>query len=216
MSDISRAAFLHVDIEYISNNIDKCQIIEKNKKLIQSEVNRNELLKKNKLCFCDGFTTCIFRNNIIKDNNIIFTEGLNNFEDIVFLVQCAYYANKISIIDSVYYYYCCLTKNSNSRRTNTYETLKMVTDSSKIVMDFLNTYDYDKYSYMYISRYIINTIKLLQVKTKLDIFLIEKTLLILKMNKFLHEDRDIQLLFTHFLLKKKLIKIIKFHNMEYV
>lgn len=200
-ADIVRAACVYVDPVKIKDN-DRYKIIEVDSRHIKYESERNKLFKKNKLFFCDGFTTCIIKKNIVIGHNIIFPEGTNNFEDVVFLIKSVFFANYIATVENTYYFYY-LRENSNSRNSNIERKLQNVIDNSQMIIKFMNTYEYNDEEYMYISKYIFEAIKSLQKKIGLRSLLIERIISLFKMDRLLYRDKDVLFYFTRLSLLQK-------------
>ena len=57
----------------------------------------NQRIKKDKNNFCSTYCSAIFRNSLIKENNIFFPE-LRDMEDPVFAFNCALKANKVEVV----------------------------------------------------------------------------------------------------------------------
>lgn len=193
-ADIVRAICICID-SFNMQDFRKCQIIEKNINIINFENERNELFKKNRLLFCYGFTTCIIRKSVVCAHDILFPEGINNFEDVVFLIKSVYYANFICTVSDVYYYYC-LVENSNSRSYNYNRILKNIIYNSRLIMNFLNAHKYDDDSYIHISKYIIESIEYIRKKMGCETLFTERIRSLLKMNKLLYNNKEILTYFT--------------------
>lgn len=200
-ADIVRAACVYVDPVKIEYN-DRYKIIELDNRHVKYESERNRLFKKNKLFFCDGFTTCIIKKDIVIEHNITFPEGTNNFEDVVFLVKSVYFANYIATIENTYYFYY-LRENSNSRNSNIERKLQNVINNSQMIIKFMNICEYNDEEYMYISKYILETIKSLQKKMRVHSLLIDKIISLSKMNRLLYKNKDILFSFARLSLLKK-------------
>lgn len=66
---------------------------------------KNNLIKKNFAYFYDSFTTAIYNKFFIKNNNILFPENVNYFEDPYFSILAGLKYKKVSVVDSANYYY---------------------------------------------------------------------------------------------------------------
>lgn len=164
-AEIARAAFLHIPPQLAAAT--RGDILEKNKELIDFEKLRNQLFKSNKFLFCNGFTTCIMKRDIVVRHGIRFPENTHNMEDITFLIQVVYHANAIASVDDTYYSYY-LRENSNSRNSDIWKKFQNVFKSSLIIMDFLNSHTYNEYAYKYIFKFILDALLSLRAKAAPD------------------------------------------------
>ncbi len=99
----------------------------------------NDKIRKNKFHFFSQYTTAIFSNNLIKQNNICFPEGMLVGEDPVFLIHAVFCSEKIEVIDGAQYHYMRREQSLNSESWNS----KKVNDYIKyinIVVKYLNIY----------------------------------------------------------------------------
>jgi len=62
-------------------------------------------IRKNKAYFCYGFTSAIYKTEVVKNNQICFPEKISYFEDPYFSIKLSIFANKCEIIDDAKYYY---------------------------------------------------------------------------------------------------------------
>ena len=79
---------------------------------------QNLIIANNKLFFWFQFTSCIFRINFLKDNNIFFPKNLLVGEDPVFSFKASLSCKKIEIVDDAQYYYCRRDNSMNSDEFN--------------------------------------------------------------------------------------------------
>ncbi len=82
----------------------ECIIYELDGKIRKSDLN-NHIKIKNKYCFTYEWWSAIYKNNLIKENNIHFPEECPKAQDIVFLNRCILKANTLALVDDVYYHY---------------------------------------------------------------------------------------------------------------
>ena len=66
----------------------------------------------------------IFRIDIIKENNIRFTENISMGEDKLFVLAYMQFVSSLSVLDSCYYFYYRAQENSLSNRHRPYDELK--------------------------------------------------------------------------------------------
>jgi glycosyltransferase involved in cell wall biosynthesis len=67
--------------------------------------NHNDDIRRNKFYFYHHYTTAIFKRTLLKNNNIVFPEGIRNFEDPLFAVRVAMAADRIETVDGLFYNY---------------------------------------------------------------------------------------------------------------
>ena len=60
----------------------------------------------------------LFKKSIIEENNIVFPENVKYAEDLYFITEYKYYANKISVIKEPLYYYIAESENSITNTCN--------------------------------------------------------------------------------------------------
>lgn len=66
---------------------------------------QNDLIKQNKMNFWAQFTTAIYKNSLVKNQDIKFDESLLVCEDINFLMEIVYQAKNIAFADDAIYFY---------------------------------------------------------------------------------------------------------------
>ena len=103
---------------------DDADIVKAKRKIINFDKTEivstlNDLIKKenNKFKFDYEWTTAIYKNTLIFDNDIKLPEECLTNEDVVFLFKCVLNSNKLSLIDNVFYYYI--------RRENSLNKIKL-------------------------------------------------------------------------------------------
>lgn len=116
---------------------------------------KNLDIEKNKFVFCINFTTAIYKLDIIKNNSICFPNEITNYEDVVFLVKCVYYSNKVITVDSVYYYYV-ERPGSSSRGGDREKIFSSVLDSCLQIVKFINGIDIKESDYILIFKSCFN------------------------------------------------------------
>lgn len=126
--------------------------IKNGKRATISKQNKN--VKENPISFIGaGWWSAIYRRGIIEKNNIDFP-NIQNSEDNVFLTKCKFYANRIEVLDNVFYYYFdrknSLTKDYSEKR------ISSIIEHAKIVSDFINSVNIPKDDYIYYVNYFIN------------------------------------------------------------
>ena len=200
----------------IENNAD---LVVGNIKRVQkgkaSEIdNYAQKTKENKVNFNGWFYLGLYNKQLLKNNNICFTERLIYGEDRVFPILAAYYANKVeTVCDSFYYYH--IRDNSASRKF--YNNPKKLTDfckSSKLVLECFNKLNYDEKSYnLFIEqylKYIITTLVSAPAEYKNDIAEIYSNFYNnLKFNTF---DKNIYDKINTLILKKDFTGVEKINN----
>jgi glycosyltransferase involved in cell wall biosynthesis len=133
---------------------EKADIAKCNRKTIEIDgrvdiMKFNEAVIGNKYKFSKGFTTGIYIRTMLKHHVIRFPNGITNHEDVVFLVKAVHWANKIATVDEAWYY--CEKRNDSSSWSIEYEKrLISCFSAAVLIIDFLNTVDIDKESYLYI------------------------------------------------------------------
>jgi glycosyltransferase involved in cell wall biosynthesis len=95
----------------------------------------NSKIKESKFNFNCQFTTAIFSNNLLTDNNIKFPDDMAVYEDPVFVIKASYFANKIEFVDSVTYHR--ISRDDSSTRVKWDD--KKLEDFLKYI-DFVNDF----------------------------------------------------------------------------
>lgn len=95
----------------------------------------------------------IYRSSLIKDNNILFPEGLI-FEDEKFFYDVYLRANKVSIVDEFLYYYRVNRKGSTVEISQDKDYSDIILISKQIRETFKDTKNYENYKFLLNNRLI--------------------------------------------------------------
>ena len=95
----------------------------------------------------------IYKTSLIKDNNILFPEGLI-FEDEKFFYDVYLRAKKVSIIDEFLYYYRVNRKGSTTNNTKENDYTDIIPISKQIRQTFKETGNYEDYKFLLNNRLI--------------------------------------------------------------
>lgn len=103
----------------------------------------NELVRKNnsKLFFLYYWWTAIYKTELIKNNNIKLLEGYPLGGDVLFLNKALLLANKLELVDGVYYNYY-RREDSGDSKILSFEKIKSALDIHEMIVD--NTLQYPK------------------------------------------------------------------------
>ena len=139
------------------NDVDvvKCGIktIFPNGRTVESNLN-DEIKKTNPYMFNYEWTTAIYRNAFIKENNIIFPEECHKAQDVVFLARVMFKHLSLKIIDGVYYNYYKRENSLNSKKIPI-KSIKSALKAVELMIMALNESDIHKSdSDMYIDLFI--------------------------------------------------------------
>ncbi len=98
----------------------------------------NKLISsQDKFKFQYEWTTAIYRSSVIYNNNIKLPEECTNCEDIVFLIRCLIYSQKVSVVEDAYYNYCRREKSLNSKNLSISSVISTI-QACEIILDELN------------------------------------------------------------------------------
>lgn len=97
----------------------------------------DEILEKGKYYFTYEWTTAIYKASLIFDNNIRFPEECIKAQDIVFLNRVICKANKLSLIDNVFYNYYRREGSLNASKISL-EKIKSAILAHKIILNNYN------------------------------------------------------------------------------
>lgn len=117
----------------------------------------NEKIKENKLNFWAGYTTAIYKTRFIKENNILFPEGLLVGEDPVFAIKAAFLADKIEIINNAQYHYIRREKSLNSEIWSREKVLSYI-QYIETITDFISKQNVDRENHQIVFGRILNDI----------------------------------------------------------
>lgn len=107
----------------------------------------NDKVRKNKANFLYGFTSGIYKTNLIKKHNICFPENISYFEDPYFNVAVTLIFNKIETIDSARYYYVKHDK-STCANCKTLAQTKAFTKSIRVILNLINSKEIPEENYI--------------------------------------------------------------------
>ena len=65
----------------------------------------NHLIARDNAYFCYGYTSAIFRRELLISNNITFPENLITMEDPCFTIEAVFHARDIVLVDDAFYFY---------------------------------------------------------------------------------------------------------------
>lgn len=112
------------------------------------KIESNESIKKYKYCFNREFTTAIFKNSFLKENNIMHPEDVRTSEDIAFAIHAALKTNKIVFCGSTYYHY--IQHPGSKVRTFNENVIKSLLNCAKYILNLLNETNLKEADYKYI------------------------------------------------------------------
>jgi glycosyltransferase involved in cell wall biosynthesis len=132
------------------------ELVVGNAKEISAETNKEEKnpwvtqfinnVQKNKLYFNGLFVLGLYKASLLKEHNIVFTEGLIYGEDRMLPLQASYYSKKLVCDPSVYYYYY-RRQNSATMRGISEKVIEDFFKSVNMVFDFLDSIELSKEDY---------------------------------------------------------------------
>ena len=96
-----------------------------------------EQIRKNKANFGFAFLSAIYKRDFLIENEIYFPLGVIIGEDIVFLTKAAILANKIELVEGVYYRYIRKKDSLDSDMFNI-KKIESIIESENMVIDFIN------------------------------------------------------------------------------
>ena len=97
----------------------------------------NEDIKKCKVFFNMYFGSAIYKKYFLQKHSLIFLNDCVWGEDRLFIVMCAYYSNKISVLNNTYYNCNCQREGSTTSKINILKFTDSI-KSTKAVIDFIN------------------------------------------------------------------------------
>lgn len=128
-------------------NVVKAKIVRyfNENKVLELNWDDNDKIKRHKSSFIYGFTSAIYKLQIVKEKNIRFPEFLHNFEDPYFLIQYISFCNKIDLVDHTFYYY----RNNKNSITNNIALVELK-KSALAILKLINSLELDKEDYLII------------------------------------------------------------------
>lgn len=111
------------------------EIDKNNKKYDVYSFIRNKI-KQNKLNFNGNFSTAIYKNQLLKDYKIKFTENLAYGEDRLLPLQAAYYSKNFQIVEDTYYYY--FRRENSASKVFGDKQIKDFNRITTLIIDFMN------------------------------------------------------------------------------
>ena len=111
----------------------------------------NEKISQNKYYFYYGFTSGIYKTDIVQKNSIKFPENKSYFEDPYFSIQVAHAINKVSTVDDAKYYYL---KHDNT--LSAVINVKNIKDVSKEILDYIDVNIKNKTDYCIVFDFLID------------------------------------------------------------
>ena len=122
-------------------------------RITATDLNKNIIKSGNKFAFSYEWTTAIYKNDLIKRNNILFPIECRKAQDIVFLFRCILKSNKLSVIHNVFYNYIRRETSLNSDRLSL-DKVKSALKAIELILEDLNNSDLCKQSLdLYITVY---------------------------------------------------------------
>lgn len=112
--------------------------------------NNNKIIEENKFHFTWNLTSGIYRNKLIKDNNLKF-----EVDTVCFQVPAVYYANRIAITDKAIYHYTYRPDSCIHSKFTPEKWKKLNIRGADLIFDFINTHQIE------IKDYILLCIKVL-------------------------------------------------------
>jgi len=95
-------------------------------------------IRNNKFHFSRYVWSAIYKRDLIITNNIDFPVGLFAYEDIVFIRKAVTFANKVELVEDVYYRYIRRENTIDSKYFHSIKKIKSIVDGVNIVVDFIN------------------------------------------------------------------------------
>ena len=149
---------LETDADCVKSNLIFEDFINETK---NKEYHNLPEVRKNKLNL-NHIPTTLIKKNFLSGNNIAFPESLKNAEDCIFEVMVGALANKIKIVESVFYHYRFNNQSLNNSENYSIEKIKNLLLSFDKIVDFINsiTLSTNDYRYVITNRYniLINTL----------------------------------------------------------
>lgn len=131
--------------------------VENNKIVLTDFYNKNKDIRANKTNFLYGFTSAIYKTNLIHKYNIIFPNGITHFEDPYFSINVTLNFKKFETVDSARYYY---QRHSNSAcfTCKNYEKTVDFIKSVNLILDKINSSEVNKEDYYIYFDFLFNQI----------------------------------------------------------
>lgn len=122
--------------DVVKGNIYDCDQFGESPKLTFF-YDRNEKIRENKAYFCYGFTSAIYKLNLLQQHKIRFPENISHFEDPYFSIQIAVYLNTISFVESARYFYIRHLNSAVSTSKNFTKAQDFI-NAVYLIYEFLN------------------------------------------------------------------------------
>jgi glycosyltransferase involved in cell wall biosynthesis len=103
--------------------------------IVDVDYSINQNILKNKIYFCDFFTTAIYNRSTILKNNIRFYDGIIQGEDRYFLIKSVLSAKIVSLTNNAIYWYM---RRVDSYNSYIYISDKAVSDGLKVCSEIVN------------------------------------------------------------------------------
>ncbi|GHV21412.1 hypothetical protein AGMMS49959_10480 [Planctomycetales bacterium] len=119
-------------------------------KVVIDELNLNARVAKNKIYFTHEWTTAIYRAALIRARQVECPVGVVFGEDTCFLLKAVYYANRVDLIDNVYYTYL-RRDNSASKAGGGHKGKETAIKipAFRYIVDFINSVPMDENEYRF-------------------------------------------------------------------
>ena len=114
-------------------------------------------VRKNKLNL-NHIPTTIIKKSFLKDNDILFPENLTNAEDTVFEVMVGTNANRIEIVDSIFYHYNFNNQSLNNSKKYSFYKIVNIAEALLMIIDILNDAEVDEKIYRQMINHRFNTL----------------------------------------------------------
>ena len=106
----------------------------------------NIKIKKNRGYFYSNFGSAIYRHDFLKKNGINFPDEIITGQDVVFLTKSVCLANKIELVNGVYYNYFRRADSLDSQILDSTK-IKSKISSVELIVDFINSINLDADTY---------------------------------------------------------------------
>jgi glycosyltransferase involved in cell wall biosynthesis len=102
----------YVDLDFFSKLYtetlsEQLDIVKGNMRIFRNDtlmsITNNDMIKKNKFYFLKAYTTAIYNNSFVRRFKIDFPKGLSRGQDLVFSTKAVICADKVKVVDGVFY-----------------------------------------------------------------------------------------------------------------
>lgn len=119
--------------------------------------NINDKIKENKAYFCYGFTSAIYKKDIIKNNNVKFPENISYFEDPYFSILTSILVKNVELVNDAKYNYIRHSSSACSK-SKSERSVKDLVLAQKQILALLNTMKLSKIDYCIYTSFLIEQI----------------------------------------------------------